>query len=103
MSKKDILNILEKELPYLQDKFGVRKLALFGSFAKGAPSENSDIDLLVQLGKPLGLEFIKLAYYLEKILGRKVDLTTFNCFEKSKKNPRYKHIAVDIQSTLTYV
>jgi len=103
LSKKDILNILEKELPYLKEKFGVRKLALFGSFAKEVPSKNSDIDLLVQLGKPLGLEFIELAHYLEKTLGKKVDLTTFNCFERSKENPRYKHIAVDVQSTLTYV
>lgn len=103
MSKKDILNILDQELPYLRKKFGVKRLALFGSFAKGVQSKTSDIDLLVQLGKPLGLEFIELAYYLERALGRKVDLTTFDCFERSKANPRYRHIALDVQSTLTYV
>jgi len=57
---------------------------------------------LVQLVKPLGLEFVRLAYYLEEILGRKVDLVTFNTLHRSMENPRYKHIAADIQRTLSY-
>lgn len=103
LSKTDILQILQRELPYLNEKYGVTQIALFGSFAKGEQSKSSDVDLLVRLDRPLGLEFVDLAYYLEDVLGRKVDLATFEHFESSRKKPRYKHIVSDIQGTLTYV
>ncbi len=103
LTKEEIMQILRKELPYLREKYGVEKIAIYGSFAKGSPTTKSDIDILVQLVKPLGLEFVALAYYLEEILGRKVDLATFDTLHRSMENPRYKHIAADIQRTLSYV
>jgi len=53
--------------------------------------------------KPLGLEFVELAYHLKKILKKKVDLATFDTLKRSLENPRYKHIASDIERTLSYV
>ena len=103
LTKEKILQILRKELPYLREKYGVEMMALYGSFAKGDHAKESDIDLLVQLVKPLGLDFIELAYYLEEVLDRKVDLATFDTLHRSIENPRYKHIASDIQRTLSYV
>ena len=85
LKKEDVLQILEKELFYLKEKYGVKRLALFGSFAKGHQSKISDIDLLVQHEKPFAFDFIELAYYLEGVHGRKVDLATFGCFEISKE------------------
>ena len=102
-AKEEIFQILRKELPYLREKYGVERIAVYGSFAKGNQTKKSDIDILVQLVKPLGLEFIELAYHLEEVLGRKVDLTTFDTLHRSMENPRYKHIASDIQRTLSYV
>lgn len=102
-SKEQILRVLRKELPYLRERYGVERLAIYGSFAKGTPKKRSDVDILVQLVKPLGLEFIDLAYYLEEVLDRKVDLATFDTLQRSMNNPRYKHIASDIQRTLYYV
>jgi len=102
-TREKILQTLRKELPYLQEKYGVERIAIYGSFAKGVQTRKSDIDILVQLMKPLGLEFIGLAYYLEEILGRKVDLATFDTLQRSMENPRYKHIAADIERTLSYV
>ena len=102
-TREKILQTLRKELPYLQEKYGVERIAIYGSFAKGAQTGKSDVDILVQLMKPLGLEFIGLAYYLEEILGRKVDLATFDTLQRSMENPRYKHIAADIERTLSYV
>jgi len=87
----------------LREKYGVERIAVYGSFAKGNQTKKSDIDILVQLVKPLGLDFIELAYYLEKVLKRKVDLATFDGLKRSIENPRYKHIASDIQRTLSYV
>jgi len=103
LSKEKILQTLRKELPYLQERYGVERMAIYGSFAKGVQTRKSDIDILVQLVKPLGLEFIGLAYYLEEILGRKVDLATFDTLQRSMENPRYQHIAADIERTLSYV
>jgi len=101
-TKKDILEILRRELPYLQRRYGVERIAIYGSFAKGSHTERSDIDVLVQLAKPLGLDFVDLAYHLEQLLGRNVDLATFDTFRRSMESPRYKHIAMDIQRTLSY-
>lgn len=103
LTKDRILQQLRKELPYLREKYGVERLAIYGSFANGRPTKRSDIDLLVQLAEPLGLEFISLAYYLEEVLGRKVDLATFDTLHRSMENPRYRKIALNIQKTLSYV
>lgn len=63
----------------------------------------SDIDLLVELSRPLGLEFVTLAAYLEEILGREVDLVTFETLERSMEHPRYRSVAQDVKRTLTHV
>jgi len=103
LAKEKIINTLKKELPYLRKRYGVERIAIFGSFAKGLQRKRSDVDILVELKKPLGLDFVELVYYLEDVLGKKVDIATFNCFKMSFKNPRYKHIAEDIENSLTYV
>jgi predicted nucleotidyltransferase len=101
--KQEIMQLLGKQLPYLQEKYGVQRIAVYGSFAKGNQTKKSDVDILVQLAKPLGLEFVELAYHLEKILKMKVDLVTFDTLKRSLESPRYKHIASDIERTLSYV
>ena len=103
LSKETVLQILRKELPRLREQYGVERIAVYGSFVKGSSTVQSDVDLLVQLMKPLGLEFVGLAYDLEELLGRKVDLATFDTLNRNMENPRYKHIATDIQRTLAYV
>ena len=50
--------------------------ALFGSFARGEATAESDVDLLVKFSKPIGWKFYGIAEDLEKVLGRKVDLAT---------------------------
>ena len=103
LTKEEISQRLREELPYLREKYGVERIAIYGSFAKGNQTKKSDIDILVQLVKPLGLEFIALAYHLETVLSRKVDLATFDTLHRSVENPRYQHIASDIERTLSYV
>ncbi len=102
-SKEKIIDILRRELPYLRERYGVEKIAVFGSFAKGLQRKGSDVDILVELKKPLGLDFVDLAYYLEEVLNKKVDVATFDCFKNSFKNPRYRPIAEDIERSLIYV
>jgi predicted nucleotidyltransferase len=102
-NKSQILKILEKELPYLREKYGITQIALYGSYAHGTPDKESDIDLLVALSRPLGLEFIDLANYLENRFGRKVDLATFDTLDRSLHLPRYQSISQNIKRTLIHV
>lgn len=103
LTRESVIAILQNELPYLKNKYGVEKIILYGSFAKGQPKKKSDIDILVDLRRNLGFEFIGLADRLEEILGRKVDVATFEHFKRSFDNPRYKHIAEDIKQSMIYV
>ena len=103
MDRTVILKTIQKEMPTLQQRFGVEKLALFGSFAHDKAVEKSDIDLVVSLAKPLGFAFLELADYLEGKLGRKVDLITATALEMGIADPRRAHIARDIQESLIYV
>jgi hypothetical protein len=60
---------------YFADK-PVRKAYLFGSYAKGLATEDSDVDLIVELdySKKIGLDFIRWIYDLERSFGKKTDL-----------------------------
>lgn len=59
------------------ERLGVKSLALFGSAARGEARPDSDVDLLVEFSRPVGLfEFIRLQHVLEEIMGCKVDLGT---------------------------
>jgi len=62
---------------YLQKTYGVKEIGVFGSFARGDNSEKSDVDVSIELdySVPVGLfEFAGMQFYLEDILGKKVDL-----------------------------
>jgi predicted nucleotidyltransferase len=102
-SRAAILRIIKKEIPYLHKKYGVEQVALFGSYARQESTENSDIDIVISLSKPLGFAFIELADYLEEKLGRKVDSITKSTLELGILDPRKAHIARDIQESLIYV
>lgn len=103
LDREQVLDRLAQALPALQERYGVVRLALYGSFARGTHSKESDVDLLVQLASPLGLQFVSLVEYLEQLLGRKVDLVTWDTLEASMQSPRYRPLALRIQRTLTYV
>jgi hypothetical protein len=103
LSREKIISILKKKLPYLKEKYGVERIILYGSFAKGNPKKTSDVDILVDIKKSIGLEFVALADVLEDKLGRKVDIATLAHYRRSFGNPRYKHIAEDIRKSMIYV
>ena len=102
-SREQVIEILRREMPYLREKYGVEKIILYGSFARGNQKKTSDVDILVDLRKPLGFAFIELADTLEEKLGRKVDVATLAHYKRSFGNPRYKHIAEDIKKSMIHV
>jgi len=70
-------------------------IAIFGSYGRGQQKEDSDIDILVDFQKPIGIEFIDLADELELLLQNKVDLVSL----KGVRPQYYKHI----ENELMYV
>jgi predicted nucleotidyltransferase len=99
LKKKDVLQILKREEPYLREVFGVKKIALFGSYANGTEQEDSDIDIYLEFIKPIGLDFVRLADYLEEKLGRKIDILTPGGIQ----GIRIKKVAESIKKGLVYV
>jgi uncharacterized protein len=80
MTRNDLIQILRHNRSELQHKFGVRSLALFGSMARGDVRNSSDVDLLVEFDRPVGLlHLIGTQQRLEALLGvSKVDLVLRN-------------------------
>ncbi len=75
--KEAILKILKQQLPYLKEKFIVKTIGLFGSYAREEQTEKSDIDMLVEFEASVGFfKFIELEDYLSEKLGVKVNLVT---------------------------
>ena len=73
----EIKEILRRHKEILKKKYKVKSIAIFGSYARGEQKGTSDIDILVEFYKtPDLIEFVDLKYYLEDILGIKVDLVT---------------------------
>ena len=70
----DILNILRNDKSYLEKKFGLSSIGLFGSCVKGTQRPDSDIDLLVELREPTFDFLAGLQIYLEGRLGRSVEV-----------------------------
>lgn len=71
----DMLRTLRAELPQLRDRYRVRSLALFGSYARGEQRRRSDLDLLVEFDEaPTLFQFVRLERELGLLLGVKVDL-----------------------------
>ena len=76
----------------LGSRYGLSSIGIFGSYARNEQREDSDLDLLVEFSKPVGLEFIDLADELEDLLHLKVDLVS-----KAGVSSRYlPHIEKDI-------
>lgn len=68
--------MLRDQLPILKARYGVRSLAVFGSYVRGEQTPASDLDLLVELGdmRISLLDFVVMEQYLSDLLGLKVDL-----------------------------
>lgn len=74
----EIKKLLNKYKEELKTKYHIKSIGLFGSVVRGDATEFSDIDILVEFEKPIGLDFVILGDELEEILGVRVDLVTLN-------------------------
>lgn len=75
MTKEEVLGLLQAHKTALADRFGVTSLALYGSFARGQATSESDVDIIVEFDAPPDWRrYFGAQFYLEDLLGRTVDL-----------------------------
>jgi uncharacterized protein len=86
ITRNEILTKLKELKPTLYKEYSVKEIGLFGSFSDNTYSEDSDIDILVELEKPIGWKFFTLELLLEKTFGRKIDLVTKNALREQIKD-----------------
>ncbi|HLD21692.1 MAG TPA: nucleotidyltransferase family protein, partial [Patescibacteria group bacterium] len=79
----------------LQKQFHVKRIGLFGSFARQEETPTSDIDLLVEFSEPIGLKFVEMKHYLEKELQRPVDLVTMRALKPQLKERILREVIFD--------
>lgn len=83
------LEEIKKELLKNRDRlakdYNIKSIGIFGSYAYGNPTEESDIDIIVDFDKPIGLQFVSLADELETLLQHKVDLVSLNAIKAKMK------------------
>lgn len=95
MNRALIMNILRQQQPEFA-RLGVKSLAVFGSVARGNDSSESDLDILVNFNRPVGLfEFIRLKLRLEQLTGCAVNLVTPDALHPALRE-RILNEAVDV-------
>ena len=77
---------LKSKIVKILKKYGIKKAGIFGSYARGEQKKNSDVDILVELKKGMGLEFVKLGIELEEKLKKRVDLVSYKYIHPKLKN-----------------
>jgi predicted nucleotidyltransferase len=83
MDASDIEKKIEENKAYIKRAYHIKEIGLFGSYARGEQTASSDIDILVEFekGHKDFFNYMRLKYYLEELLGRKVDLVKKNAIK----------------------
>lgn len=87
MDKEEIKKRIARQLPYLRQKYNVKRLGIFGSVVRNEQEKESDVDILVEFTSPVGFfDFIRLEDFLAKTLNQKVDLVTRKALKPAIKD-----------------
>jgi predicted nucleotidyltransferase len=98
LTRRTILTTLRRSRGLL-NKYAVRRIGLFGSFASGRPTEGSDIDLVVEFERPTYDNYMGLSRELEKLFGKRVDILT----PEGLHSIRVRSVSDSIRKSLAYV
>ena len=88
----DVEETVKKYKPMPREKYKVKGVGIFGSYARGEQSDTSDIDILVEFYEPVGWEFLDLKEFLESILHAGVDLVTIRALKPQIKDRVLKEV-----------
>lgn len=94
--RERILGVLRSFKNSQGDKYGIERIALFGSYARGEQTIDSDVDILISIKKPSLFVLSEISVLLESVLKRKVDLVS----EKSRSRQEFMD---NIKKDLIYV
>ena len=79
MRREEMANILAEHETELRRKFGVTKMALFDAYTRGAPGQESDVDVMTEYDGDISLfDIFHVQDYIEDVLGEKVNMTPRN-------------------------
>jgi predicted nucleotidyltransferase len=89
---EEIKEILSEHREEIREKYGVIIIGIFGSYVRNEQNKTSDIDVLVEIERPIGLKFYELWDYIEKLLGCEVDLVRAKLLREEIKNEILKEL-----------
>ena len=96
MNKQQAIQTLTNSKALLSMRFGVTRLALFGSTARNAATDDSDVDILVSFdGVATSQRYFGVQFYLEDLLGCAVDLVTEKAL-RAELRPYIEREAIDV-------
>jgi excisionase family DNA binding protein len=78
-----LLDQLRRAVPEMKERFGVRRIGVFGSAARGEAGPGSDVDVLVEFEDPAFDRYMELKFYLEDLFGRQCDLVIEESLKES--------------------
>jgi predicted nucleotidyltransferase len=94
------MNDIKKVIMPILQSYGVKKAAIFGSFARDEQTDQSDVDILIEPPDSMGLSFVRLKRDLEEKLNKKVDLVTYRTIHPLLRQDILKNQKI-IYDTLT--
>ena len=77
MKNKSQINAIKKKILPVLKKYNIKKAGIFGSYARGDNKKKSDIDIIIEPRKGMGLEFVGVQLELQDEIGLKIDLVTY--------------------------
>ena len=83
-TREEFLSLLVQNKSELENRFKARRLAIFGSYARGDQRPDSDVDILVDIDPSVGLEFVTLAEQIEQLLALPVELVSLGAIKPNK-------------------
>ncbi len=92
---QEVLEKLRDYKPELQRKYPVSQFGVFGSYARGEATPESDIDIAVEITGPMGLNFVAMADEIEGLFGIKTDV-----IPKRSIKPEY---LANVENDIVYV
>ncbi|NUQ14835.1 MAG: nucleotidyltransferase domain-containing protein [Flavobacteriales bacterium] len=92
-SLADILAALRRERARLFDQYGLKSMAVFGSATRDDFRPESDVDILIEVARPIGIGIIDLEQELGRIVSRKVDVV----MRKAVKPHYWPYIEPDLR------
>lgn len=83
---------LRAAVPDMKERFGVKKIGIFGSAARGEAGPTSDVDVLVEFEDPAFDRYMDLKFYLEDLFGRPVDLVLGESLKESLRETVFREV-----------